>query len=128
MFKSLAVIALAASANAFAPSTFGVRTSTAVFFEYGEFDDKMWDNDAKKAVYEKWDPSSPRSSTNFNPFETFGGNSPDASGVYPGESFYKDPMRGDVSFAIMMAEKAEIEERTANPKAGDAPGCAGCKN
>jgi len=128
MFKSLAVIALAASANAFAPSTFGARTSTAVFFEYGEYDDKTWNNDAKKLVYAKWDPATARSTQNFNPFETFLGNSPDASGIYPGESRYKDPQRGDVSYALMQVERAEIEERQANPMAGDVPGCAGCKN
>jgi hypothetical protein len=65
---------------------------------------------------------------NFNPFETFGGNSPDASGKFPGEPFYKDPKRGDISYAIMQAEKAEADERAANPKAGDVPGCAGCRN
>lgn len=31
------------------------------------------------------DPNAPRSTRNFNPFETFKGNSPDASGIYPGE-------------------------------------------
>jgi len=97
-------------------------------FEYGIYDEKLWDNEAKKVVYSQWDPNSPRSTRNFNPFETFKGNSPDASGIYPGESFYKDPMRPDVSFAIMMAERAESEARAANPKAGDVPGCAGCKN
>lgn len=65
---------------------------------------------------------------NFNPFETYEGNSPDASGKYPGEPFYKDPKRGDVSFQIMLEEKKEAEERAANPKAGDAPGCPGCRN
>jgi hypothetical protein len=40
---------------------------------------------AKKDVYNKWDPSAARSTRNFNPFETFKGNSPDASGIYPGE-------------------------------------------
>jgi hypothetical protein len=79
-------------------------------------------------VYNKWDPSKERSTRNFNPFETFGGNTPDASGIYPGESRYKDPTRGNVSFAIMMAERKEAEERAANPKPGSAPGCAGCKN
>ena len=54
-------------------------------FTYGEYDDKLWDQDAKKDVYNKWDPNSPRSTRNFNPFETFKGNSPDASGIYPGE-------------------------------------------
>ncbi len=41
---------------------------------------------------------------------------------------YKDPVRPDVNFAIMMAEKAEAEQRAANPKPGDAPGAPGCKN
>jgi len=95
---------------------------------YGEYDGKLWDNEAKKDVYNKWDPSAPRSTRNFNPFETFQGNSPDASGIYPGEPRYKDPIRGDVSYATMMAEKAEIEERAANPKAGNVPGAPGCKN
>jgi hypothetical protein len=51
---------------------------TKLNFEYGEYDDK-------KDVYKKWDPATPRSTRNFNPFETFKGNSPDASGIYPGE-------------------------------------------
>jgi len=88
----------------------------------------LWDNEAKKDVYSTWDPNSPRSVANFNPFETFKGNSPDASGIFPGESFYKDPVRPDVSYAIMLVEKAEIEERNANPKAGDVPGAPGCMN
>ena len=56
------------------------------------------------------------------------GNSPDASGFYPGENRYKDPIRPDVDFASMMAERAEAEERAANPKPGDTPGCPGCRN
>lgn len=126
--KTLALIALVASASAFAPTQFGARTGTRMFFEYGDYDDKLWDNESKKVVYAKWDPASPRSTRNFNPFETFLGNSPDASGIYPGENRYKDPQRGDVSFAIMMAERAEAEARAASPKAGDAPGAPGCKN
>lgn len=88
----------------------------------------MWDNDAKKDVYAKWDPSQPRSTRNFNPFETFGGNTPDASGIYPGEMRYKDPIRPDVNFQVMMAERAEAEERAANPKPGDVPGAPGRKS
>ena len=41
---------------------------------------------------------------------------------------YKDPMRGDASYTQMMAEKADQEEREANPKPGSEPGCPGCKN
>merc|ERR1712127_385918 len=127
-FKSFAILSLMGSASAFAPASFGARRSTAVFFEFGEYQDQLWDNEAKKVIYGKWDPSSPRSTRNSNPFETFGGNSPDASGIYPGELRYKDPTRGDVSYAIMLEEKAEKETRDANPKAGDVPGAPGCKN
>mmetsp|Transcript_2713 Transcript_2713/g.6066 ORF Transcript_2713/g.6066 Transcript_2713/m.6066 type:complete len:129 (+) Transcript_2713:526-912(+) len=127
--KVIASLALVASASAFVPAT-NMVASTRLNAEmvWGEYDDKMWDNDAKKEVYAKWDPTAPRTGLNFNPFETFGGNSPDASGIYPGENRYKDPKRGDVSYAIMLIEKAEIEERIENPKAGEEPGCPGCKN
>ena len=106
---------MVASCSAFAPAPFGARTSVRVFSDktYGEYDDKLWDNEAKKTIYAKWDPSAPRSPMNFNPFETWDGNSPDASGFYPGENRYKDPLRGDVSFTIMMAERAEKEQRDA---------------
>eukprot|EP01082_Thalassiosira_pseudonana_P006254 g6167.t1 g6167 contig20:968652-969570(-) len=127
MLTKVCLVALVASASAFVPSQ-NARLTTKLNFEYGEYDEKLWDQVAKKDVYNKWDPSSPRSGKNFNPFETFKGNSPDASGVFPGENRYKDPTRGDASFAIMLAEKADAEERAANPKAGDAPGCAGCKS
>ncbi len=127
-FKSVAILALVSGASAFAPATFGTRVATNLNIQLGEYDDKLWDNEAKKVIYGKWDPNAARSTTNFNPFETYGGNSPDASGIFPGEAFYKDPIRGDVSYAIMLAEKAEAEERAAAPKAGDVPGCPGCKN
>ena len=163
--KLTVLAAVAASATAFAPAMTNVRMPMSLNFEFGEYDDKMWDNDAKKDVYDKWDPNSPRSTRNFNPFETFKGNSPDASGIYPGEvsghivccdrvdstiklhhmiffydelilgiaitfvqARYKDPQRGDVSYAIMQAEMKEAEERKANPKAGEEKGCPGCKN
>lgn len=121
--KLLASLALVASASAFAPQPFGARANTRLFDDkYGKYDDQLWDNDAKKEIYEAWDPTAPRTVSNFNPFETFEGNSPDASGRYPGEPFYKDPMRGDVDFKTMMAEREEAEERAANPKPGSEPG------
>jgi len=125
--QKVVLAALVASAAAFVPAQ-NARVPTRLNFEYGEYDDKLWDQVAKKDVYNKWDPNSPRSTRNFNPFETFKGNSPDASGIFPGENRYKDPVRGDANFQTMMAERADAEERAANPKPGDAPGCPGCKN
>ena len=80
-------VAFVASAAAFVPAQ-NARMPTKLNFEYGEYDEKLFDNDAKKALYAKWDPSSPRSTRNFNPFETYKGNSCDASGIYPGEVSY----------------------------------------
>jgi hypothetical protein len=80
---------------------------------YGEFDDCLWDTPSKDIVYGKWDPNATRSPMNFNPYETWDGNSPDCSGFYPGENRYKDPKRGDISFAIMMEERALAETRDA---------------
>jgi hypothetical protein len=82
--KSVIAVALVASASAFVPAQ-NARMPTKLHFEYGEYDDKLWDHAAKTVVYTKWDPSAARSTGNFNPFETFKGNSPDASGIYPGE-------------------------------------------
>lgn len=48
--------------------------------------------------------------------------------TFPCQNRYKDPTRGDQSYALMLAEKADAEEREANPKAGSEPGCPGCKN
>ncbi|KAL7474658.1 hypothetical protein ACHAW6_000622 [Cyclotella cf. meneghiniana] len=104
------------------------RMPTKLNFEYGAYDGKLWDQVSKKDVYNMWDPNAPRSTRNFNPFETYKGNSCDASGIFPGEPRYKDPIRGDANFQTMMAERADAEERAANPKAGNQPGCPGCKN
>ena len=117
-----------AAAPAAAAAPVGTPAPTDGSYVYGEFDDQLWSNEAKKAVYEKWDPQQPRSTRNFNPFETFGGNSPDASGIYPGEMRYKDPQRPDVNYAIMQAENAERDARNVTPKFMSCPGAPGCKN
>ena len=103
----VALFALVASASAFAPQqpTAFARSKIVVFGDYGKYDEQLWDMDAKLDVYNTWDPNSPRSAANFNPFETYEGNSPDASGFYPGEGRYKDPVRPDVNFAAMQAER-----------------------
>ncbi|GMH63436.1 hypothetical protein TrRE_jg6599 [Triparma retinervis] len=133
-FTLLALAPLAA--NAFmAPTSFATRGLTSklnanepTYTDMGDFDEKVWSLDNKKVVYEKWDPSAARSAQNFNPFETFGGNSPDASGRFPGEARYKDPTRPDMNFALMTEERNFLENLNANPKAGDAPGAPGCRN
>jgi hypothetical protein len=96
----LAISAVAVSAftpNAVPSSPFGVTSgaisTTKLFSDVGLYDGKLWDFAAKKDIYDQWDPTAPRSPTNFNPFETWDGNSPDCSGYYPGEGRYKDPMR-----------------------------------
>eukprot|EP00552_Chaetoceros_brevis_P004634 CAMPEP_0197734912 /NCGR_PEP_ID=MMETSP1435-20131217/78_1 /TAXON_ID=426625 /ORGANISM="Chaetoceros brevis, Strain CCMP164" /LENGTH=220 /DNA_ID=CAMNT_0043322375 /DNA_START=17 /DNA_END=679 /DNA_ORIENTATION=+ len=97
-------------------------------FVFGVFDDILWSNENKNSVYDQWDPQQPRSTRNFNPFETFGGNSPDASGIFPGQPRYKDPIRPDVSYAIMQAENAERDARNVTPKFMSCPGAPGCVN
>jgi hypothetical protein len=129
--KSALLLALLASASAFAPQPArgSFMTSTRLYQqEYGKYDDKLWDGDAKKDIYAAWNPNAPRSPNNFNPFETWEGNSPDASGFFPGEVRYKDPQRPNVNFSIMMVERSEMEQRKANPKPGDVPGAPGCRN
>jgi hypothetical protein len=124
--KTVILALCATGALAFAPLQ-APRFTTSLNRAYGKYDDGLWDNNAKVEIYGVWDPAAPRSEMNFNPFETWDGNSPDASGYFPGEIRYKDPQRGEINFTIMMAERAEAEERAANPKAGSAPGCAGCR-
>eukprot|EP00585_Thalassiosira_rotula_P019019 CAMPEP_0196200050 /NCGR_PEP_ID=MMETSP0912-20130531/3477_1 /TAXON_ID=49265 /ORGANISM="Thalassiosira rotula, Strain GSO102" /LENGTH=65 /DNA_ID=CAMNT_0041473325 /DNA_START=469 /DNA_END=663 /DNA_ORIENTATION=+ len=64
--KVIASLALVASASAFVPAT-NMVASTRLNAEvvWGDYDDKMWDNDAKKDVYAKWDPTAPRTGLNF---------------------------------------------------------------
>ncbi len=133
--KFTLLLALPALASAFTTGgpafTRGIsaRHTTSLYetsSRYGTYDDKLWDNEAKKEIYNAWDPNSPRSAQNFNPFETNkDGNSCDASGYFPGEGFYKDPIRPDMNFTQMMEERKEMEERNANPKEGDVAGAPG---
>ena len=86
-------------------------------FAEGKYDGQLWDMDAKLDIFGAFDPESPRSDTNFNPFEqNKDGNSCDASGYFPGEGKYKDPQRPDMNFAKMMEEKEIMEKINADPK------------
>ncbi|GMH70629.1 hypothetical protein TrLO_g7058 [Triparma laevis f. longispina] len=131
---TLLAAALVASANAFVPApAFGVQRSSQLNAEkdpkrYGKYDDMLWDMTAKLEIYGEWDPAKPRSPWNFNPFETWDGNSPDASGWFPGQNTFKDPTRGDINFASMQEERKILDDIIANPKEGNVPGAPGCKN
>merc|ERR1719460_2181370 len=83
-----------------------VRATGAQMFDISAFDD-VWGYEAKKAVYDAWDPSKPRDYDNFNPFERNDeGAMCDTNGCFPGQSKgYKSPNRPDQSWAIMQEEK-----------------------
>merc|ERR1719424_2650704 len=65
--------------------------------------DDIWGIDWKIAVYNAWDPESPRTYTNFNPFERNDESAMcDTSGCFPGQSRgYKSPNRPATSWDIM---------------------------
>ena len=124
MNRLIAALALG-SAAAFAPAA-RAPASVVVFGGAGKYEGQIFGFPEKKDLWENWDPNSPRSETNFNPFERNpDGNACDCSGYFPGEGKYSDPARPDVDFAAMMAEKTAMAEIEANPKAGDVPGAPG---
>ena len=89
--------------------------------------DGVWGFDRQKVIFEAWDPESPRTYTNFNPYErNLDGAKCDPNGCFPGESRgYMPPNRPDVSFAQMQEEKIALEELAKHPNWGK-KGCAGC--
>lgn len=114
----IALLALVGSASAFTPAqrTWVPRT---IVNGGGKYDDLEWGLPQKQDVYAEWDPTAPRSSLNFNPFEqNEDGNNCDSSGHFPGETKYKDPIRPDANFATMTAERENMAEVKANPKPG----------
>jgi hypothetical protein len=78
----------------------------------------VWSFDAKKWVYDQWDPEKPRTYENFNPFERNDESAMcDTNGCFPGQSRgYKSPMRPDQSWDIMQKEKAAMDELAKEPK------------
>ena len=103
-----------------------VRAAAPQMFDVSPWDD-VWGMEAKTACFEAWDPESPRTYDNFNPFERNDeGSMSDFNGCFPGQSRgYKSPKRPDQSWAIMQAEKAAMEELATNPKFSvtGKPGC-----
>merc|ERR1712232_883636 len=80
--------------------------------------DGIWSVEAKKRVFDAWDPEKPRDYNNFNPFERNDESAMcDTNGCFPGQSRgYKSPIRPDQSWAIMQEEKAKMEILRADPK------------
>jgi hypothetical protein len=78
----------------------------------------VWGFDAKKAMFNQWDPEKPRSYTNFNPFERNDeGSMCDTNGCFPGQSRgYKPPNRPDQSWDIMQEERVKMDELKKDPK------------
>jgi len=81
--------------------------------------DWVWGFDAKKNVFEAWDPEKKRDYNNFNPFERNDeGQQCDPNGCFPGQGKgYKPPNRPDVSWAIQQEVNAKQEELMKDPKA-----------
>jgi hypothetical protein len=78
----------------------------------------IWSLEAKTAMFNQWDPESPRTYTNFNPFERNDESAQaDIHGCFPGQSRgYQSPIRPETSWAIMEAERAKMDELKLLPK------------
>jgi len=80
--------------------------------------DGIWGFEAKKAIFDQWDPEKPRDYDNFNPFERNDEASMcDANGCFPGQSRgYTVPNRPDQSWDIMQKERKLMDELKEDPK------------
>lgn len=80
--------------------------------------DGIWGFEAKKAIFDQWDPEKPRDYDNFNPFERNDESSMcDTNGCFPGQSRgYTVPNRPDQSWDIMQAERVKMDELKKDPK------------
>merc|ERR1719152_933592 len=134
MFRFLVVAMGAFSASAFmAPVTPAVQMSKVQMSEATRDGavsadwDGIWGFERQKEIFLAWDPDSPRTYTNFNPFErNLDGAKADANGCFPGESRgYQPPNRPDVSYAQMQEEKKKLDELAQHPNWGK-KGCPGC--
>merc|ERR1712113_1065194 len=112
-----ALIASAAYLPAVSRPAVQVRAASPRMADISSFGD-VWGFDAKMYVFDMWDPSQPRTYTNFNPFERNDESAMcDTNGCFPGQSRgYKPPNRPDQSWAIMQEEKAKMEILKQNPK------------
>ena len=82
------------------------------------FNGEVWSFEAKKALFDEWDPEKPRDYDNFNPVERNDeGQVADTNGCFPGQSRgYKVPTRPDVNWAIQQEQNKKMEELKLLPK------------
>jgi len=94
------------------------RAGNAQMIELPDEFGGVWGFDAKKWVYDQWDPEKPRTYDNFNPFERNDESAmADTNGCFPGQSRgYKSPIRPDQSWDIMQKERALMDELAKEPK------------
>ena len=93
------------------------RDGTPGAFNIDDYDG-VWSFEAKKAVFDLWDPSKPRDYTNFNPFERNDeAQMCDTNGCFPGQSRgYKAPVRPDVDWAEQTRINQEMDKLKTDPK------------
>jgi hypothetical protein len=104
-------IAMLAVVGAAVGGAIGYRTRDMKMADISAFDN-IWGFDAKKSIYDKWDPEKPRDYDNFNPFERNDESAMcDTNGCFPGQSRgYKSPNRPDQSWDIMQKERALMDD------------------
>eukprot|EP00612_Vaucheria_litorea_P005939 CAMPEP_0171462072 /NCGR_PEP_ID=MMETSP0945-20130129/6260_1 /TAXON_ID=109269 /ORGANISM="Vaucheria litorea, Strain CCMP2940" /LENGTH=112 /DNA_ID=CAMNT_0011988533 /DNA_START=13 /DNA_END=351 /DNA_ORIENTATION=- len=99
-FEILSTIVLLATSYGFLFPISSIQRTSVTVYGNGKYDGELWDDAAKQDVKSMYDPSQPRTETNFDPFvRDENGNECDSSGFFPGEGKYKDPIRPSVSFA-----------------------------
>jgi hypothetical protein len=112
-WSDVAMLAIAGAAvgGAIGVYTAKSRGGNAQMADISAFGD-IWGFDAKKAIYDQWDPEKPRDYDNFNPFERNDESAQcDTNGCFPGQSRgYKSPNRPDQSWEIMQKERAAMDE------------------
>mmetsp|Transcript_9412 Transcript_9412/g.12319 ORF Transcript_9412/g.12319 Transcript_9412/m.12319 type:complete len:115 (-) Transcript_9412:482-826(-) len=108
-FTAILLLALIATATAFVLPQMGpVMQRNTFSLKAGKYDGQEWNDAAKQDVLSMYDPSQPWSETNFDPFKRDKtGNACDASGYYPGDKNYKDPIRPQMSFEEYMKSRQQ---------------------
>merc|ERR1719298_127512 len=104
-------LALTQSFAANRPAVQSVRSAQPLMADISAFDD-IWGFEAKKAIFDQWDPEKPRDYNNFNPFERNDeGSMCDTNGCFPGQSRgYQPPNRPDVSWEQMQEHNKLMDE------------------